>query len=168
MRIFTALTAVTIIVFLAASVALDSRDAPKAHPRILSLEVMNASAVMERVSMSAQSVRLHIVEQGTVRLLARVEGLDTLDVFVSINARTDFGHFSGRPLGEGLVAIDVQLPEVGSQWPSPGPGVGAPMQTVTIGADQVFVLQITGKSGGDASGEPLLVPGPATLVTRAE
>ena len=163
-----ALATVMIVALLAASVALQRDDVPDAHPRILSVEVMNASAVMERVSKSAESVRLHIVEQGTVRLLARVEGLDMLDVFVSVNARTDFGHFSGQPLGGGLVAIDVQLPEVGSQWPSPGPGVGAPAQTVTIGADQVFVLQITGKSGGDASGEPLLVPGPATLVTRAQ
>jgi hypothetical protein len=166
MRILATLTAAMIAAVLAASVALRD-ESGSVGPRILSVEVVNGRAVMERLPKFGESSPIYEVDGQSVRLLARAVGLNALDVHVSINSRTDFGQFPGRSVGGGIFAIDVRLPEVGSEWPSPGPGVSSPRQSVAVRAEQVFVLQIIGEGGVSGSNESFPVPGPSLLIKLA-
>ena len=168
MHLFTALTVAMIFACLGASYALKAGNALEGRPRLLSMEVIHGRAEMMKPPKFSEAVRVHVVEDGVVRVLARVEGLDTLELLVSINSRTNVGRFPGHSLGEGLIAIDVTLPDVGSQWPSPGPGVVSPMQTVTIDREQLYLLQVTGDAGIDALGHRTMLLSPPVLVIRGK
>jgi hypothetical protein len=136
-------------------------------PQILDVRVVGGTTTMAWPPKSAHAVETHITDTGTVRLVARVQNIDRLDVVVSIDSRTDFGHFSARPHGR-FVTIDATLPEVGSVWPVPGGGVGSTMYPYTVAAGEGFILQITGTAGMNASGLAVTVPGPPLRVMRQD
>jgi hypothetical protein len=167
-RIVAALTLVVLFAILTGSIVLKAPGSTEAEAGILSVEVVSGHVVTMTPPKSSHPIQVHAAEEGELKLLARVERLATLDVVVAMNSRTNFGRFEGQFVGDDFVVIEVELPSVGSRWPSPGPGVSSPMQAVTIEPDQIFFLQVIGSSGTATNGESIPVPGDPILVVRAQ
>ena len=168
MQLLTALTSVVIFAIISGSALLVGPQPTDAMPRIFSIEVVSGEAITVTPPKSPNPIQVYATRNGRMKLLARVERLETLDVVVAMNSRTSFGRFEGQFVGDGFVIIEVALPSVGSQWPSPGPGASSPMQTVTIEPGQIFFLQVIGASGTATSGESMPVPGEPILVVRTQ
>ena len=168
MRTVAALTFVVLFAILTGSVVFKAPGSTGAESGILSVEVVSGHVVTMTPPQFSNPIQVHAAEEGELKLLARVERLASLDIVVAMNSRTSFGRFEGRFVGDGFVVIEVELPAVGSQWPSPGAGVSSPTQTVTIAPDQIFLLQVIGASGTDTSGDSIPVPGSPILVVRSQ
>jgi hypothetical protein len=168
MRYVTALTSVVIFAILLGSVLLGAPQPTDARPRILSVGVVSGDFITMTPPKFPNPIQVYGAKNGAIKLFARVDGLETLDVMVAMNSRMSFGRFEGHFVGDGFVIIEVELPTVGSQWPSPGPGVSSPPQTVTIEPDQIFFLQVIGASGTATNGESIPVPGEPILVVRTQ
>ena len=167
-RTFAGLTFVVFFAILVGSVALKAPTLMDAEPGILSVEVVSGNAITMTPPKSSDRIQVHVAEEGKIKLLARVERLEALDVVVAMNSRTSFDRFGGEFVGGGFVVIEVELPSVGSQWPSAGAGANSPTQTVTILPDQIFFLQVIGASGTVDNGDSIPVPGEPILVVRAQ
>ena len=126
MRSIVALAVLTLIGFVALSLTKHETPAHGEPPRpaIYDFQVADPLRVeMDDDPKFASPLPVHIVEGTWATVLARTEGIERLDVLVQLSSSESFGVFSGRPDGDGLVRIEVEVPATGSihYWRVPGP-----------------------------------------------
>jgi hypothetical protein len=122
-------------------------------PSILELRVLNGRIAEVELPKFSSPVQAYLVDGDTAEVLLRVQDIDSVEASVTINARTDFGHFEGRLIGEGYVLVKVELPADGSRWEVPGPGAAGSPQIITLSSEQPLLLQISGWAGPHAAGD---------------
>jgi hypothetical protein len=161
------LAAVALAAWLVLSISLDDGPANDLNLRLVDVSVLNGTMILVPAEKSPTTVETWVVDGDAVRLLVNAEGTGAIDVVVSVNSRTNLGTASAEAGGRSMV-IEVELPAPGSQWAVPGPGVSSPRQTITVSGDEVFLLQVAGRTPAVAFGDASTSNGQMLRVMRAQ
>ena len=166
MQRLVGLAAVVLALWLVLSLSLKDGPLGDHTLQVVDVGVLNGTLVLVLDEKSPTAEETWMVDGDAVRLLVTAEGRGAIDVVVSINSRTNLGTASVEAGGRSMV-IEVELPAPGSQWAVPGPGVSSPRQTITLGGDEVFLLQVAGRAPAVAFGGETATPGQIIRVMRA-
>jgi hypothetical protein len=126
-RGLTLLSALVALLLFGLGAVQDGRTPGELRPgqaKVLSIRIAGPFTLVEEYDPKFAGPRpVHVLESHLLKVVVRTERVERLDILVALSGTESFGVFSGKADSNGLVRVEVELPEAGSthDWRIPGP-----------------------------------------------